>query len=227
MLLYIDPGTGSMLLTVLIGLISIVYFFFQKIKIKFKSVIRGAGNTNKDLSHIPYLIYSDSKRYWNVFKPICDSFEKRRIPLVYWTSSPDDPALTAKYDYVDTKYIGEINKAVARLNMMNVGICLSTTPGLDVYQWKRSRNTKWYVHIAHGVYDFSTYRMFGTDYYDSVLLAAEYQHDEIRQLEKKHNRPPKELLVTGVTFMDTMKERLSKEKYDDEKDKRRIVLLAP
>jgi hypothetical protein len=37
--------------------------------------------------------------------------------------------------------------------MMNADICLSTTPGLDVYQWKRSANVKRYVHILHAAGD--------------------------------------------------------------------------
>ena len=36
MILYIDPGTGSMLFTVLLGLITTVYFFIQKIGLKLK-----------------------------------------------------------------------------------------------------------------------------------------------------------------------------------------------
>ena len=227
MLLYIDPGTGSMLLTILIGMISILYFFFQKVRIRLKSIIRGSRVKNDDKGHMPYVIYSDSKRYWNVFKPICDIFEEKKIPLVYWTSSPDDPALVEDYQYVKREFIGEVNRAVARLNMMNAGICLSTTPGLDVYQWKRSKNTKWYVHIGHGAIDYSTYRMFGTDYYDAVFLVAEYQREEIRELERKHNCSQKELPLAGLTYLDTMKERLYSDKNCIEKDNRLTVLLAP
>ena len=227
MLLYIDPGTGSMLLTILIGMVSILYFFLQKIRIRLKSVIRGSMIKNDDKGYMPYIIYSDSKRYWNVFRPVCDIFEEKKIPLVYWTSSPDDPALSADYEYVKREFIGEVNKAVARLNMMNAGICLSTTPGLDVYQWKRSKNTKWYVHILHGLGDVSGYRMFGVDYYDAVFLTAPYQYDEVRALEQVHNRPPKELPIAGLSYMDEMLKRKNSSQNikDDKQDI--TVLVAP
>ena len=32
---------------------------------------------------------------------------------------------------------------------MSASICLATTPGLGVYQWKRSKDVKYYVHICH------------------------------------------------------------------------------
>jgi len=227
MLLYIDPGTGSMLLTILIGMISILYFFFQKVRIRLKSIIRGSRVKNDDKGHMPYVIYSDSKRYWNVFKPICDIFEEKKIPLVYWTSSPDDPALVEDYQYVKREFIGEVNRAVARLNMMNAGICLSTTPGLDVYQWKRSKNTKWYVHICHAVGDISMYRMFGTDYYDAILMSSIIQSQEISELERAHNRPSKELILAGISYMDELQKRVRAAKIEKKDVAVKTVLVAP
>ena len=72
-------------------------------------------------------------RSWNVFKPICDEFEKRGIDLLYLTQSDDDPALSQKYNHVKVEFIGEGNKGFARLNFLKAEIFLSTTPGLDYY----------------------------------------------------------------------------------------------
>ncbi|MBQ5422725.1 MAG: hypothetical protein IIU27_02475, partial [Clostridiales bacterium] len=66
--LYIDPGTGSMLFTVLIGILSAAVYLVRTLIIKLKS---GAGR-KADKNRIPLVIYSDSKRYWNTFEPICD-----------------------------------------------------------------------------------------------------------------------------------------------------------
>jgi hypothetical protein len=85
MLLYIDPGTGSMLFTILIGVFSTLFFFLKKVKIKIKFLLNGGKTEKHQIDYIPYLIFTDSKRYWNVFKPICDEFEERKIELVYWT----------------------------------------------------------------------------------------------------------------------------------------------
>ena len=164
----------------------------------------------------PYLIFSDNRQYWTVFKPICDEFERRQIPLVYWTASDEDPGLKAEYKYVERKFIGKGNHAFAKLNIMSAGICLATTPGLDVLQWKRSKNVDWYVHILHAAGTSAAgYRMFSLDYYDAVLLTGDFQIDEIRELEAKRNLPPKELEVIGCTYMDAMWERLQKEEAEE------------
>ncbi len=48
-----------------------------------------AGTVTAD--KIPFVIFSDSKRYWNIFKPVCDEFEKSPYDSAWlkedmWTS---------------------------------------------------------------------------------------------------------------------------------------------
>ena len=120
---YIDPGTGSMLLSLFIGIAAATVFGIRALIIKLQFIFSGGkANSKLDSKNIPYVIYSDHKRYWNVFKPICDEFEKRKINLVFYTSSPDDPALSEKYNYVSCSYIGEGNKAFVKLNMLHADI---------------------------------------------------------------------------------------------------------
>jgi len=223
-LLYIDPGTGSMLFTILIGIITTLLFSLRKLFIRLKFLISGGKADKSRMNRVPYLIFSDSKRYWNVFEPIADEFEKRKVPLVYWTASEDDPALKKKYDFVKCTFIGTLNHAFAKLNMMNADICLSTTPGLDVYQWKRSKDVKRYVHILHAAGDVIAYRMFGLDHYDSVLLSGQYEVDQIRELEKLRSLPAKDLQVIGLTYLDAMEKR---RQNMTEKKGPFTVLLAP
>lgn len=227
--LYIDPGTGSMLFSILIGMAATLFFLGKAVILKLKLLFSSKkdGTIAVDTEYKTYVIYSDHKRYWNVFKPICDEFEKRKIPLTFYTSSNDDPALNEKYSYVKREFIGEGNKAFTKLNFLNATILLSTTPGLDVYQWKRSKNVKWYVHIPHSVDDApATYRMFGTDYYDAFLTSGNHQEKVIRKLEELRKLPAKEIVCVGSTYLDSMKS-----KYDllpslppNEKP---IILLAP
>lgn len=208
MLLYIDPGTGSMLFSILIGIVGTLVFFLQKIIIKIKFVISGGKIKQLSSSKIPCVIFSDHKRYWNIFKPICDEFEHRKTPVVCWTASPDDPALSEPYFYVKTEFIGSGNKAYARLNMMNAHILLATTPNLQIFQWKRSKNVDKYVHIPHSVDDLMIYRMFGLDFYDAVLLSGEFQKKNIRALEQKRHAKEKELVVVGCPYMDALAKRV-------------------
>ncbi len=228
-LLYIDPGTGAMLFTALIGIITTASFALRKLGIKLKFLLSGGKtDTKKDNAKLPIVIFSDHKRYWNVFKPICDEFEKREHECYYYTASSDDPALDEVYKHVKCEFIGEGNKAFARLNMMNAHICLSTTPGLDVYQWKRSKDTDYYVHIPHSVGTLTMYRMFGLDFYDAVLLNGEFQKRTLRKIEELRHLKPKELQVVGCTYFDSMNKRLeSVNKSEDANGSLIKVLLAP
>ncbi len=227
-LLYIDPGTGSMLFTILIGIIATLVFFLQKLWLKLKFVISGGKASATAMERIPYVIFSDSRRYWNVFKPICDEFEKRGIKLEYWTASPDDPALEEKYEHIKCVFIGEGNKAFAKLNLMNADICLSTTPGLDVLQWKRSPNVKWYMHTFHSLDDTLSYKMFGLDYYDEILLVGDFQKKYVRMLEEKRGIPSKQLTVAGCTYMDSLDQKVKSAGQGGSNSGGRLkVLLAP
>ena len=224
MLLYIDPGTGSMLFTILIGVIGASIFSLRMLFIKLRFKFSG-GNAKIDNKKIPIVIFSDNKRYWSVFEPICRELDKRGVNAVYMTMSEDDKALENKYPHIKAEYIGTESKAFMKLNFLNASILLSTTPGLDVYQWKRSKLVDHYVHIPHAASEITLYRMFGIDYYDSILLSGQYQADDVRALEKLRGLPAKELVITGIPYMDEMAKRL-KESGDIPKHER-TVLLAP
>lgn len=212
MKLYIDPGTGSMLFTILIGILGTGLYLLRNVFVRLRFWLTGGRRTGDEgQDRAPYVIFSDSKRYWNLFEPVCEEFEKRGEPLLYLTASPDDPALEKTYEHVTCAFAGEGNRAFAKLNFLKADILLSTTPGLDVYQWKRSKEVRWYVHVLHMANDPTTYRMFGLDYYDAVLLSGRYQIDQIRELERLRNLPAKELLLTGVPYLEAMKRRLETE----------------
>ena len=141
------------------------------------------------------------------------------------TASLDDPALSNPYPHIKAEFIGEDNKAFAHLNFLNATMVLSTTPGLDVYQWKRSKDVDYYVHIPHAASEIVLYRMFGIDYYDAILLSGEYQVQDIRKLEEIRELPAKELVKVGIPYMDEMAVRLNK--VGQAPDHPRTVLLAP
>ena len=224
MQLYIDPGTGSMLFTVLIGIIGAGIYSIKMLWMKIRFKISG-GKVEKNDNKIPFVFFSDDKRYWQIFEPICREMDKRGKDVVYMTASEDDPALKNEYEHIRAEYIGKDNKAFAKLNFLNATILFSTTPGLDVYQWKRSKQVDYYVHIPHASNDITRYRMFGIDYYDAILLSGEYQARDIRTLEKMRNLPPKELSVVGFPYMDEMAARY--EKAGPVKNKECNVMLAP
>ena len=224
MSLYIDPGTGSMLFTILIGVIGAAVYSLRMLLIKIRFKLSG-GKVEVSQEKIPFVIFSDDKRYWNIFEPICREMDRRGQNVVYSTASEDDPALNNTLSHVKAEFIGSDNKAFAKLNFLNATIVLSTTPGLDVYQWKRSKGVDYYVHIPHASNDITLYRMFGIDYYDAILLSGDYQIEDIRSLEKLRGLPQKELVKVGIPYMDNMAARMRTVGKVEEHP--RTVLLAP
>lgn len=210
-LLYIDPGTGSMLFSILIGAAATLFFVAKAAWIKLKILLSGKKDCSGivDASYKTYVIYNEGNQYWNVFKPVADEFEKRKIPLMYYTSSKTDPIFDQKYEFVTSEYIGEGNTAFAKLNMLSAGFVLMTTPGLQVYQLKRSKNVKHYSHVLHMPNDATTYRLFGLDYFDSVLLTGDYQKDDIRTLEKNRGINSKDLVTVGCSYLDVLSEKIN------------------
>jgi len=224
MKLYIDPGTGSMLFTVLLGLIGAAVYSLRMLFIKLRFSMSGGKKEFSDRK-IPLVIFSDDKRYWTIFAPICRELDKRGMDVVYMTASSDDPALNNPYSHVHAEFIGAGNKAFSKLNFLNATIVLSTTPGLDVYQWKRSKNVDYYIHIFHTAGEVTRYRMFGIDYYDALMIAGAHQERDIRELEQLRGLPAKELVTVGIPYMDEMAIRHAAAGPVPEHP--RTVLLAP
>lgn len=209
MMLYIDPGTGSMLFTILIGIIGAAFYSLRMLFIMLRFKITG-GKVKESKKKIPFVIFSDDKRYWTVFEPICREMDRRGRDIIYMTASENDPALENHYTHVKAEFIGKGNRAFARLNFLNACIVLSTTPGLEVYQWKRSKDVQYYIHIPHAASDITLYRMFGIDYYDAILLSGDYQKQDIRSLEELRGIPAKHLEKVGIPYMDDMALRLAR-----------------
>lgn len=222
-----------MLFSIIIGVASALFFLLQKLKLKLKFLFSGGKiHTDKHGGKTPYLIFAENKRYWNLFKPICDEFERRGEDVIYWTQTKDDPVFSEEYEHVKAEFIGEGNKAFTRLNFADATILLATTPNLDVYQWKRSKNVDYYVHIYHAAGKHILYRMFALDFYDAVLLTGDLQRPYIRQLEEMRNLPEKELVNVGSPILDAMAARLEAETKDGESSEDNghegvNVLLAP
>jgi hypothetical protein len=221
--LYIDPGTGSILFSLFIGLAAAMYFMARTLIIKTKYLF--TGKSVKSADYHSFVVYNEGIQYWPVFRSILDEFEKRRINLLYLTSAEDDPVFVQSYQYVTAEYIGKGNKAFTRLNFLNAGICLMTTPGIEVFQLKRSKGVKHYSHILHDTGDVTCYRLFGIDWFDSILLSGEYQIKDIRKLEEMRSVKVKELPVIGSTYLDVYKEKAAS--LQKEMDHRFTVLVSP
>ncbi len=225
--LYIDPGTGSMLFTILLGVLGAAAYSLRMLFVKLRFRLTGgkAKEGESGGEKIPLAIFSDDKRYWSVFLPLVRELAFRGQSVTYLTSSPDDPGLSSDLPHFKAEFLGEGNKAFARLNYLSARVLLSTTPGLDVYQWKRSKGVDYYVHLPHAASEIVMYRMFGIDYYDAILLSGDYQVKNVRALEAQRGLPAKELVKVGIPYMDEMAARYRAAGPAPAHE--RTVLLAP
>lgn len=203
---YIDPATGSMLFSALIGILASSYFLLKQIFMKLKFSSSNNKSEKNDFNSI--VLFSEGAQYWNVFRPLLDGLVKAGEPCAFYTADENDPGLDYDSALVTTKYIGAGNKAYMKLNILESDICISTTPGLDVLLFKRSKHVKHYAHIMHSLNNTSTYRLFGLDYYDSVLINGPHQIGIIRELERLRKTKVKDIRIIGSTYLDCLDEKL-------------------
>ena len=225
MILYIDPGTGSMLFTILIGILGVSRYLMKTWWVKLRFMLTGGAKHEHSDNKYPLVIFSDDKRYWSIFEPVCRKLADAGFPVLYLTASEDDAAFRVPFPNFRAECIGHGNRGFSKLNFLKAYIVLSTTPGLDVLQWKRSPDVDWYVHLPHAPTDLTLYRMFGLDYYDAILISGDYQRKQLRELETLRALPEKEITLVGIPYMDEMKKRL--EEAPPVPAHPRTVLLAP
>jgi hypothetical protein len=219
-----------MLFSAVSGIAVGVYFFFKNLVLRLKSLPDLLAGRRQRISAAvgkPYVVYSEGRQYWNVFGPVVEEFDRRGLPLMYYSSDPEDPGLKYTSKTVASALLGKGHAAFFTLNALEAEVCLTTTPGLDVYHWKRSPKVGCYVHILHAPNDATLYRLFGLDYYDAVLLNGEFHGSGIRELEVKRNLPPKTLITVGSTYLDVLKSRAEAVLADLPKEPGLTVLVSP
>ena len=96
--LYIDPGTGSMLFTILISIIGAGIYSLRMLFIKIRYTL-SSGKVETSAKKIPFVIFSDNKRYWTVFEPICREMDRREKDILY--ISMDDHKI---YSYTNNTF---------------------------------------------------------------------------------------------------------------------------
>lgn len=202
---YLDPGTGSMLLSVLIGLLSTAYFMLRKLPALFRPVLFRLTGKTRLLERRQIVIYGESANYWGTFRPLLEELGRRGVAVQYLTSSENDPCFTACLpDCIRCQYIGTGNTAYTTLNLLEADAMVLTTPGVGVLQIRRSKGVGKYIHILHSIGDIHYYKLFSFDYYDAIICCGEYQVASLRALEALRGTKPKELPLAGCPYLDAL-----------------------
>ncbi len=207
---YLDPGTGSMLVSALLGIAGTVFFLFKSLWYKAGALrYRLAGRDLPKETGRELVFYSEGGQYWNTFKPVIEELHRRGKSALYLTSDPKDPGLSFESPHIGARCIGQGNRAFAVLNLLEADICVLTTPGLDVLQIRRSPGVKHYAHLVHSPTDMAIYKLYSFDYFDSVLCSGAHQMRSLRHLEALRGTDAKLLLETGCLYMDVLAEQFA------------------
>ena len=74
-----------MLFSILFGVFGVAVFSFKALLLKMKYRTSSDKNARMIDQKIPIAIFTDHKRYWNIFEPLLDEFEKRKQNVTYLT----------------------------------------------------------------------------------------------------------------------------------------------
>lgn len=229
LLLYLDPGTGSLLFSVVMGLVTTAFFLIKSLYYKAigRTLTVIGKQTSFDNERFPLVLYSEGRQYFSSFQPLLAEIKRRKLPCTFLTSDSEDPGLQYANETIRTKFIGAGHKAWGFLNNLHADVCLMTTPGLDVLQIKRSKTVRHYSHFIHSPTDKAFNRPYSFDYFDSVLICGEHQSRTIKYLEQLRGTQVKQLLATGCVYYDFMVEKKSEMELNVGHSDNLCVLVAP
>jgi hypothetical protein len=224
---YIDPGTGSMLIYAVVGIVGALIFAFRGVFYKLKGKVTGKDyGISNDLMEKDVVFYSEGKQYWNVFLPIVEELDKLGKKIVYLTSSEDDEGLKYVSENVEARFIGDGVQAAVFLNNVKAKILAMTTPQLDILTIKKTKHVKHYAHIVHACSDVGIYGKYAFDYFDSVFCSGPFQIKHLREFEAMRKTKAKQLLETGCTYFDILA-RNKPENASEKSGDKPVVLVAP
>jgi len=222
---YLDPGTGAVLINVIIASIAAgLYFikgFFLKLFGKKKGFKKNIIN-NYDSKKIG--LFSEGKQYWSTFKPIIEALLNKQQFFNYYTLDIEDPALQIENSLMNSKFLGYGFMGYLRASNINVETLLSTTPNIGTKNSliKRFKYVKNIIHVFHSISDISMYKIGSLDAYNTVIMAGPFQEKSIKEIEKIRKLPPKELISIGLPYLDT----LINEKVVNNKNINKTLLVA-
>lgn len=230
---YLDPGTGNILVYVMISLAGAALY---ALKGAFYWVL-GWGRQNKRASGTGavhsktregLVLFSEGKNYWGTFKPIVEALIARECPFTYYTMDVHDPALTIESDFMNSRYISGGSRGFVKMNGMDASILLATTPNIGTpgYPLSRPEKVGALVHVWHSLGDFAYawYHKGALDNYDVILTVGSYMERQIRLIESKRSLKAKKIVPVGVPYLDVLAEKIKRPLPETDG---KTILVAP
>ncbi len=199
---YLDPGTGAVLINLLIAGVATLIYSLKGIF--FRLLGRKQPETKAISAVSPIAILSEGKQYWATFEPIVKGFIALGLKFRYYTLDIEDPALLIEHELMDSRFLGFGAWKYGKAGNIRAEYLLCTTPniGCKGYPLRRSPHTRNLIHVFHSINDLSMYKIGSLDFYDAVVLVGEFQTASIRELEKKRSLKPKQLIPLGLPYLD-------------------------
>ena len=231
---YIDPVTGSAVLTLLAGAAAAgamtLKFYWFKIKTRFS---RGFSKENQteavdqsslesgfisewaELKKINQLsqdersimFYAENKASMNHFQLlIYELTEKMNLQVCYVTSVKNDPIFSSKNQRILPFYIGDGTARTKFFSTLKAKILVMDMPDLGKLHIKRSDEYPvHYIYLFHSMYSVHSYlRKGAVDNYDTIFCVGPHHVKEIRETEKVYGLKAKKLINYGYGRLDTL-----------------------
>ena len=231
---YIDPVTGSAVLTLLAGVAAAgamtLKFYWFKIKTRFS---RGFSKENQteavdqsslesgfisewaELKKINQLsqdersimFYAENNASMNHFRSLIRELtEKMNLQVCYVTSVKNDPIFSSKNQRILPFYIGDGTARTKFFSTLKAKILVMDMPDLGKLHIKRSDEYPvHYIYLFHSMYSVHSYLRKGAiDNYDTIFCVGPYQIKEIRETEKVYGLKAKKLINYGYGRLDTL-----------------------
>jgi len=157
------------------------------------------------------VVYSEGSGYWKYFSKVVNYvIENSDIVIHYVTNDPNDRIFENDSPQIVPYYIGP-KALIVFMMKMDADIVLMTTPDLELFHVKRSlvRKDVEYIFLDHGMTSYHLmYRKGALDHFDTIFVYGPNHIDEVREMERLYNTPPKTLVKTGYGLLDELIERV-------------------
>ena len=218
---YLDPGTGSALVYVIMGLVLSFYFAGRGLYHKTLELIFRVRFKHQKCN---LAIHSEDPRYEDTFLPIIRALARSNTELSYFTMYERGDSFEPLPPQANHRSIPPGLVGYSFLNNLEAKVLVTTTPQIDVMTFRRSKRVKHYGHVPHALGEARYVRPYAYDFFDSVFCCGPLLRQNIRRIESLRNLPAKQLFETGIPHYDVLATRVS-----DSADKThaRTVLIAP
>lgn len=167
--------------------------------------------------------YSEDSNYWVHLKPlIISTIEDQQLNVVYISSQPHDLGLTYKNKRFRSFYLGFGSILVWFFKNINCKILITSSPDLDNYHFKKSKNNVHYIYTQHSLCSLhSIYNHNAFSAFDTIFCSTENHLIEAEKIFEESNKKPI-FFKHGYDRFLTLPQK--KKKLKNDKD---IILISP